>query len=366
MKTAIIHYWLVCMRGGERVLELLCELYPDADIFTHVLNPDAVSERLKSHKITTTFINRLPGASKNYTRYLPLMPLALEELDLSAYDLVISSESGPAKGVITRPDATHVCYCHTPMRYLWDQYHHYRAEAGPLRRLAMSIIFHRMRQWDVTSAARVDRFVANSRFVRERIRKYYRRDADVVPPPVDLDSFRLSTECDGYYLFVGELVPYKRADIAVKTCAAMDRPLVVVGGGPEFKRLKSISGPKTRFLGRVDASTLRRSYARCRALLYPGVEDFGIIPLEAMASGKPVIALGRGGVLDTVVDRKTGILFEEESADALAAAIECFEREERTFDPVAARARAEMFSVDSFKTNMRALINSALLTQSQK
>lgn len=363
MKTAIIHYWLVGMRGGERVLELLCDLYPDADIFTHVLNPTAISDRLKAHRITTTFINRLPGASKNYTRYLPLMPLALEELDLSAYDLVISSESGPAKGVITRPDATHVCYCHTPMRYLWDQSHHYRAEAGPLTRVAMSLFFHRLRQWDVTSAARVDRFVANSRFVRERIRKYYRRDADVVPPPVDLDSFSLSTETDGYYLFVGELVPYKRAEVAIRACAAMGRPLIVVGDGPEFRRLKSISGSKTRFLGRVDTPTLRRSYARCRALLYPGVEDFGIIPLEAMASGKPVIALGRGGAVDTVVDGKTGVLFEGESPEALATAIECFEEAEHTFDPAVARARAEMFSIESFQTGMRAAIDRALLKQ---
>jgi glycosyltransferase involved in cell wall biosynthesis len=292
------------------------------------------------------------------------MPLALEGLDLSAYDLVISSESGPAKGVITRPDATHVCYCHTPMRYLWDQYHVYRSDADALTRAVMSIYFHRMRQWDVTSAARVDRFIANSRFVRDRIRKYYRREAEIVPPPVDLSSFNMSTESDGYYLFVGELVPYKRADIAITACTAMGRDLVVVGHGSEFQKLKSLAGPKTRFLGHVDAPTLRSAYARCRALLYPGTEDFGIIPLEAMASGKPVIAFGKGGILDTVVDRKTGLLYREESISALMDAIERFEKECSTFDPAVARARAELFSVDSFKENIRAIINSALQAQS--
>lgn len=364
MRTALVHYWLVGMRGGERVLEALSELYPDADIFTHVLNPNAISDRLKGHKIITTFVNRLPGARKHYTRYLPLMPMALEELDLGHYDLVISSESGPAKGVITRPGATHICYCHSPMRYVWDQYHTYRAEAGPLERAAMPFVFHRMRQWDVTSAARVDRFIANSRFVRDRIRKYYRRDADVVHPPVDLHSFSVSNDNDGYYLFVGELLSYKRPDIAVAACGILDRPLLVVGDGPELQKLKSISSPKTQFLGRVDKSLLVQYYANCRALLFPGVEDFGIVPLEAMASGKPVIAFGRGGALDTVVDGETGLFYGEESAPALADAIERFEKKSLTFDPAVSRARAEMFSVESFKETMRAIINGALQAQS--
>ncbi|HXZ68679.1 MAG TPA: glycosyltransferase, partial [Alphaproteobacteria bacterium] len=203
------------MRGGERVLEALCELFPDADVYTHVYDPAAISERIKAHKIRTTFVAKLPGARRHYRKYLPLMPLALEELDLSAYDLVISSEAGPAKGVITRPDALHVCYCHSPMRYTWDLYHTYRQSAGALTKLMMSPLLHGMRLWDVSSAARVDHFIANSAFVASRIRKYYRRDADVVFPPVDVDTCHPGPSGE-QYLLVSELVPYKRVDLAIQ------------------------------------------------------------------------------------------------------------------------------------------------------
>ena len=214
-RTALIHYWLVAMRGGERVLENLLDMYPAADIFTHVHDPEKLSDKLKAAAISESFIGRLPGARKHYQKYLPLMPMALEELDLRSYDLVISSESGPAKGVITRPDALHVCYCHSPMRYLWDHYHDYKASAGRISRMAMPLLFHRMRQWDVSSAARVDGFIANSSFVARRIRRVWGREAKVVHPPVAIDEFKPSDNVTERYLWVSQMTPYKRADVAL-------------------------------------------------------------------------------------------------------------------------------------------------------
>jgi len=322
MRVALIHYWLLGMRGGERVLEALCDMYPDADIYTHVVDYDRISDKLKSHRIFTTFINDLPFAKTLYQKYLPLMPLALEELDLRGYDLVISSESGPAKGVIVPPTARHICYCHSPMRYLWDHYHEYKRTAGLVTRMVMPPLIHRLRQWDVTSAQRVDTIIANSNHVAQRIKKYWRRDAVVVHPPVAVEDFQPApaNEIGDYYLYAGELVGYKRADLAVEACKRLDVPLVVIGGpASAVKTLKKQAGPKTRFLGNVDFATLKHHMARCKALLFPGEEDFGIVPVEVMASGRPVIAYGRGGALDTVKHGETGILFEEQSVEGLIA-----------------------------------------------
>jgi len=348
-KVALIHYWLIRMRGGERVLEALCEMFPEADIFTHAYDPAEISDRIKQHKISTTFIGRLPGATRHYQKYLPLMPLALEELDLSDYDVVISSESGPAKGVVTRPDALHICYCHSPMRYAWDHYHLYRQKAGRLTRLAMPVLMHGLRQWDVASAARVDHFIANSSFVASRIRKYYRRDSDIVHPPVDVDAFAISNEVSDAYLLVGELVAYKRADLAIAAFTKMGKRLIVIGDGEERRRIGEGAGPTIEFMGRAPQEVLRRAYATSRALIFPNEEDFGIVPVEAMAAGRPVIALGRGGALDSVVEGETGLFFREQTVDALIAAVERFEAEQIRFVPERIAAHARRFSLGAFK-----------------
>jgi glycosyltransferase involved in cell wall biosynthesis len=351
-RVALIHYWLVRMRGGERVLEALAEMFPAADIFTHVVDPEALSDTLKRHSIKTTFISRLPGATRHYQKYLPLMPLALEELDLSAYDVVISSESGPAKGVVTRPDALHVCYCHSPMRYVWDHYNLYRQRAGLISRLAMPAAMHGLRMWDVASAARVDHFIANSSFVSQRIRKYYRRESDIVHPPVDVEAFACNEAPSAAYLLVGELVAYKRADLAIAAFTKMGKRLVVIGDGEERRRVQQGAGPTIEFKGRASPETLRAAYASCRALIFPNEEDFGIVPVEAMAAGRPVIALGRGGALDSVIDGETGLFFREQTVDALIAAVERFEAEQSRFVPARIAAQAGRFSRSAFKSGI--------------
>lgn len=349
-KVAIIHYWLSGMRGGEAVLENIVDLFPDADIFTHVFVPDRISSKLRNRRIQTTFINQLPFASRHYSKYLMFMPKALEFIDLTSYDLVISSESGPAKGVITPPDVPHFCYCHSPMRYIWDRYHDYRCALGPIGKLVFDSTAHRMRIWDVATATRVDHFVANSSFVGKRIQKYYRRDSKVIHPPVDVDRFTPSNAPGEYYLFVSELVPYKRADIAVETFGELNRRLLVVGDGPERKRLMAKAGSNVEFRGHVSNEELARLYQGAKALIFPGIEDFGIVPLEAMASGRPVIAFDGGGARDTVVPGVTGMFFEEQSTASLANAVKLFEAEvEPTLNMHEIVAHARQFSPENFR-----------------
>lgn len=327
-RVALIHYWLVGMRGGEKVLEALCRMFPEADIFTHVHVPGRISATINAHRIVTTSVARLPLAARLYQKYLPFMPRALEELDLTGYDLVISSESGPAKGVIPPPDAPHLCYCHSPMRYLWDQYHVYHQRAGLLSRSMMPLLSHRLRAWDTESAARVDGFVANSTHVANRIRKYWRRESDIVHPPVAVQDFApvAPAERGDFYLWAGELAPYKRPDLAVEAFRRLRKPLVVIGGPEKASRQLAQSAPdNVRFLGPVGFEVLKDHLARCKALIFPGEEDFGIVPVEAMASGRPVIAYGRGGALDTVVEGETGLFFHDQSVDGLVDAVERFE-----------------------------------------
>ena len=343
-----MHYWLVTMRGGERVLERLLRLFPDADIFTHVYDPSAVSEVIRARTVRTTFINRLPGAKRHYQKYLPLMPAALEELDLAAYDLVISSESGPAKGVITAPNALHVCYCHSPMRYLWDHYGAYRAGAGSLTRMAMTTVFPRLRVWDTSSAARVDRIVANSDFIRRRILKVWRREARVVYPPVHTDLFQPSDAPNGPWLWVGQMTPYKRADLAVDAFNALGLPLLMVGDGEMAHDLKRRARSNISFVSRLDFDDLRRAYANCAALVFTPEEDFGMTPVEVLASGRPVLAFGRGGALETVEAGQTGLFFQKQSAESLAEGVRAMKDWLSSFNPESAVQSARRFSPEAF------------------
>lgn len=361
MRVAIVHYWLVGMRGGERVVEQIAQLFPQADIFTHALRRDRISQSLLQHSIKCTTISRLPFAATQYKKYLMFMPRALEELDLSGYDLVISSESGPAKGIIAPPTSKHITYCHSPMRYIWDQYHQYKSELGWPARKVFGRVAHQLRQWDVTTAARVDKFVANSHFVAKRIARYYGRDSEVLNPPVDLERYRpVANPSEEYYFLVSELVPYKRADIAIEGFRGLDRKLVVAGGGSEFEKLKAAAPPNVQFTGRVSNDKLRDLYANCRALLFPGEEDFGIVPLEAMACGRPVLAYGAGGVLETVVENKTGLFFRQQNASALKEAVLKFESMENQFGGPAIRAHAETFSEAKFRAGFQNIVERTL------
>jgi len=355
-RVAIIHYWLVGMRGGESVLERLLHLFPGADIFTHVVRLEALSDTIRAHRIQTSFIAGLPGARRFYQHYLPLMPMALEQIDLRGYDLVISSESGPAKGVIAPPDAFHLCYCHSPMRYLWDHFHDYQARAGWLTRRMMPPIFHRLRQWDVVSAQRPDRVLANSAFIARRVRKTWGRAAGVVHPPVDVTRFAPADTVGSHYLWVGQMTPYKRADLVVEAFARLGLPLVMVGTGEMARSVARRATPNITMLPRLDFAGLTRAYAQCRALIFPAEEDFGLIPVEANASGRPVIAFAGGGARETVVEGETGLFFDEQSVASLIDAVERCEAWLGDFSPAAAVANARRFAPEVFDAGIRAAV----------
>ena len=360
MRVAIIHYWLIATRGGEKVLEQLCQMYPDADIFTHVINREKTSDIILKHRIETTFIAKLPFAQKHYQKYLPLMPLALEQLDLSSYDLVISSESGPAKGIVPMPGAVHVCYVHSPMRYIWNMYHDYNGGLGRAGKSIFGMTAHYLRLWDAVTANRVDSFVANSANVARRIGRYYDRRAEVVFPPVDVSRFHPSATDDGFYLVAGQLVGYKRVDLAVEAFNRMGKRLVIAGGGEQYANLKKIAGPTVSMLGHVSDETLNDLYSRCRALVFPGEEDFGIIPVEAMASGKPVIAYGRGGALETIVEDATGIFFKQQAVDEMIDAVERFENGGVLLASHEIAAHARRFDTPVFRQRMSRAIELAI------
>jgi glycosyltransferase involved in cell wall biosynthesis len=363
MRIALVHDWLTGMRGGEAVLEALCRLFPGAPIFTLVHARGAVSPAIEAgREIRASFIGRLPFARTRWRAYLPLFPLAIESFDLSPFDLVVSTSHCVAKGAIPRPGARHVCYCHTPVRYAWDRFDDYfgpRSGTGPAKRALAALACHFLRTWDAASAPRVDRFIANSHFVASRIRRYYGREAEVLYPPVDCARFSIDPRGpEDYYLVVAALAPYKRIDHAIAACAARKRRLLIAGTGPERRRLERLArraGGRVEFLGRVPDEDLPGLYARCRAFLLPGVEDFGIAPLEAMASGRPVIALGEGGVLESV--GPLGLLYAPATPAALADAI-ALDRRIDAIDPAALRARALEFDRPVFEARLRAALAS--------
>lgn len=355
-RVAIIHYWLVTMRGGERVLERLLKLFPQADVFTHVYDPAAVSDVIRAANVRTTFIQQLPRAVQHYKAYMPLMPYALEEIDLRGYDLVISSESGPAKGVLAPPTASHICYCHSPMRYLWDHYHQYREERGFVGRMAMSAMFPTMRNWDHVSAQRIDHIFANSRFIQSRVRRSWGRESSVLHPPVAVERYRPVDDVKAEYLWVGQMTSYKRPDLAVEAFNRTGLPLLMVGDGEMFGSLRARAMPNIRFVRRLDYGALRQAYAQCRALVFTAEEDFGIVPVEANASGRPVVGFGSGGLLDTVVPGETGLFFGEQTADSLVDAVCELERWLPHFDPAQAVANARRFSADAFDRGFMAKV----------
>jgi glycosyltransferase involved in cell wall biosynthesis len=360
VKTAIVHYWLINMRGGEKMLEALLEIFPEADIYTHVYDPSAVSALINSHNVYTSYINKLPFAKKLYQVYMPLMPGALNEFNLQDYDLVISSEAGPAKGVVPNPNAYHICYCHSPMRYIWDMYHEYFEGSNWAVRFFMKKLIPSLRVWDIISANMVDRFITNSHYVAKRIRRYYRREAEVVFGPVPIESYTiLERKPEDFYLFFGQITGYKRADIAVEACIASNRKLIVVGAGIKKKDLKRYGTSKlVEFVGRVSDETALSYYSRARALLFPGIEDLGLVPIEANAAGCPVIAFRQGGALDTVKEGVTGLFFDEQSPAALIRALDKFEEIESSFSGRAVfTEHVRQFSREVFKERILRIIN---------
>jgi glycosyltransferase involved in cell wall biosynthesis len=361
IRVAIVHYWFVSYRGGERVVEALASMFPQADLFSPVANPEALPHSLRGHHLRTSFLQKLPGSHRWHRRFLPLYPLALEQFDLSGYDLVISSESGPAKGVITSAGTCHICYCHSPMRYLWDFYHNYRngSTMGRCSRPVFTLASHYLRMWDAASAHRVDYFAANSQNVASRIRKHYRRNAAVIYPPVNIDAGYLAERTDDYYLSVGQLVDYKRMDLAIMACNRLGRRLRVVGEGEQYARLKKLAGPSITFCGSLSEEQLHEQYAHCRALLFPGEEDFGMVPVEALSFGRPVIAFDRGGTRETVrgiypgsgcaPEASSGIFFRDQSVDSVISGIRAFEEAEHRFSPFFIKQQAERFGPTHFR-----------------
>lgn len=368
MKVALVHDWLTGMRGGEKCLEALCQIFPQAEIFTLLYNRGSVSAAIESKRIETSFIQGLPFSGNKYQYYLPLFPVAIEQFDLSDFDLIISSSHCVAKGALTRPETCHICYCYTPMRYAWEMYHTYfdRKNTSPLFRFLVALSMNYLRSWDESSARRVDYFAAISRHVSRRISKHYRRESEVIYPPVEVDSFELCNRPADYFLIVSALVPYKRVDLAVQAFNRLQYRLMIIGDGPEKNRLRKMAQKNVEFISWQNSENLVKHYQNCKALVFPGEEDFGIVPVEAQACGKPVIAFGRGGTLETVAgifpgetvssnNKPSGIFFREQKVDSLVEAVRAFESME--FDPVAIRQNSMRFRSSIFKEKMKEFVD---------
>lgn len=365
MKVAIVHEWFVTYAGSEKVVEQLLQLYPQADLFSVVdfLSP-AERDFIQQKSVTTTFIQSLPGANPKFRRYLPLMPIAIEQLDVSGYDLVLSSNHAVAKGVLTHAQQQHLSYVHTPIRYAWDFQHQYLAQSGldrGLKSLVTRAILHYLRLWDVSTANRVDHFAANSHYVARRIWRTYRRPATVIYPPVAVQRFSPNCPREDFYLAIGRFVPYKRMDLIVAAFAELRRPLIVIGDGDQRDRLQAQAPANITFLGYQPDAVVADYLQRCRAYVFAAEEDFGITPVEAQAAGAPVIAYGRGGVTETVIDRVTGLLFTEQTVASLVAAVQTFERDPSlTFPSDRLRQQAERFSEATFRQAMQSFILNSL------
>jgi len=355
-KVALVHDWLTGQRGGEKVLEVLAEVFPEAPIFTLLHLKGSQIQAIEEREIFTSFVQKMPFLRRKYRSYLPLFPLAIELLDLQEFDMVVSSSHCVAKGIIPHPEALHVCYIHSPVRYAWNQYHAYFS-ADKLNFLSKKLIppiLHRLRVWDESSSARVDHFVANSRTTAQRVYRYYRRKADCLYPPVDTDFFCPGRAQEEYFLIVSALVPYKRIDLAVETFNRLALPLKIVGIGTEYKKLKRAAEPNIEFLGSLAPEDLLGLYQGARALVMPGEEDFGINALEAQACGVPVISIARGGATETVVADETGVFFPEQTTDSLKDAIDKIQS--IPFNRNSLRAHALEFSRESFKKRISAYL----------
>lgn len=358
MRVAIVHDYLNQYGGAERVLEALHALFPDAPVYTSIYDPEVMPAGYRSWDIRTSFIQRLPGWKKHFRRYFLLYPSAFESFDLSGYDLILSSSSAYAKGIIPRPGALHICYCHTPMRFGWRTSDYVEREAiKGVQGAILPILLTYVRLWDITTACRVDAFIANSREVAGRIERYYGRTATIIPPPVDLPPYQ-DRPAEDFYLAGGRLIPYKRISLAVEAFNKLGLPLKIFGDGRDRSALEACAAPNIEFVGWVDEEQRRDLFARCRAFIFPGEEDFGITPLEAMAAGRPVIAYAAGGALETVIDGVTGRFFHQQTAAALAAAVGMSRGDQ--YDPCVIRQHAEAFGYPVFMERMRALIDDCL------
>lgn len=353
MKIAFVHDYLNQYGGAERVLQVLCSMFPEAPIYTTLYDPDATGRVFEGRLIRTSFLQHVPGASRHHHLFPWLMPLAVEQFDLSGYDIVFSISSSFAKGVITKPDTRHISYCLTPIRYLWDDSHKYLHESNypVLVKKFIPFFLSYLRIWDKEASIRPDEMVAISRFVSGRIKKYYNRSTDVIYPPVNMEKFRIAPTIGNYFLVVGRLVPYKKFDVVIRVFNELGWPLKIAGTGPQLEALKHIAKPNIEFIGAVDDEQLANLYMYAKALIFPQEEDFGIVPLEAMASGRPVIAYAGGGALETIVDGTSGIFFQEQTEASLTEALKRFASLQ--FDPMACRAQAEKFSVSAFQEAIR-------------
>lgn len=362
LKVALVHDWLVGRGGGERVLYDIHTLFPDAPIYTLVYDQDKAPEWCKECDIRTTYIQKWPGAKSHHKLLLSFMPKAWEALDLTEYDLVISCCASCCKGVITRPDALHVCYSFSPTRYVWDLYYDYLENTNAIKRFFMKRMIHKVRLWDFQAAQRVDHFAADSNFVGSRIKKYYRRDFTTIYPGTRINEYPITEMPDDYYLVVARFVRYKRVDLAIEACNQLKKKLVVIGsGGEEEERIKKLAGDTVEFLGRVSDEEMERYYSRAKAFLFPGIEDYGITPVEAMSAGVPVLAFGKGGALETVQDGKTGLYFHDQTVSGLVHCIEEFERNGVAYSRQQIHDYSLNFSDEIFKGNFTNFLKDKLI-----
>jgi glycosyltransferase involved in cell wall biosynthesis len=374
LRVAIVHDWFYVRGGAERVVEALADIFPHADLFALFARTETMAPNLRKRKLTTSWLQNIPAIHRFHRYTLILHPLALEQFNFNNYDLVISSVASTSKGIITSPNTLHLCYCHSPMRYIWDMYSSYLRDMSPIDRLVFALTAHRIRLWDYSSSSRVDHFACNSQYVAARIEKFYRRSSEVIYPPVEVRSIQISNCQDDFYLAIGRLVGYKRFDLAIQACNRLGRRLKIAGSGPDLRKLKQMAGPSVEILGLISDDYKHDLLSKCRALIFPGEEDFGIVPVEAQAHGRPVIAFQAGGALETVIGLQTrsenthvptGVFFAEQTVDSLVSAIERFEKNVDHFDPIAIRDSAMRFDASVFRARVIEFVERKLRERSR-